>query len=222
MKIPEMEPYTQWTMPTKSHKYLKINEKWREIDVTHVNQWLLLSDCAALSASTWNCEKVSLQCNIRTSTRQAATPCGVQLVKATCKPGAARILLQDRYFGMLQDDARYVTQCYTTVGNQEICLGYISSYMGYILVSLYIYMRLYEDILPDAVIVTGSTSPAVQTATLSAVGRAQRHSHRSALPASPALEAPMLQEVSLGQWRTPRHLSGFPGLKTSSNDPAEY
>lgn len=104
-----MEPYTQWAMPTKSHKYLlKINEKWLEIDVTHVNQWLLLSDFAALSASTWNCEKVSLQCNIRTSTRQAATPCGVQFVKATCKPGAARILLQDRYLGMLQDDARYV------------------------------------------------------------------------------------------------------------------
>jgi len=94
-------------IPTNTYK---INEKWLEIDVTHVNQWLLLSDFAALSASTWNCEKVSLQCNIRTSTRQAATPCGVQLVKATCKPGAARILLQDRYFGMLQDDARYVTQ----------------------------------------------------------------------------------------------------------------
>lgn len=71
----------------------------------------------------------------------------------------------------------------------------------------------------------GSTSPAVQTATPSAVARARRHSHRNARPASPAREAPALQEVSLGQWRTPRHLgagvsSGFKG--TSFNDPAEY
>jgi hypothetical protein len=64
-----------------------------------------------------------------------------------------------------------------------------------------------RNMFPDAVIVPGSTSPAVQTATPSAVGRAPRHSHRSALPASPALEAPTLQ-VSLGQWRIPRHLSG--------------
>ena len=164
--------------------------------MTHVNQWLLLSDFVALSASTWNCEKVSLQCNIRT--RYVRVP-GKRPPLAVCnssKPPANQGLQGSCYridtwecFKMMQDMYRYVM--YNSGQSRKFKK----------------YARNICFLMPSCHQVPGSTSPAVQTATPSAVGRAQRHSHRSALPALPALEAPTLQ-VSLGQWRTPRHLSG--------------
>lgn len=80
---------------------------WRSMR-PNMNQWPLLSEVAASSASAYGVVR-KFPCT-DTHGRQAATPCGVQLVKAICNTAAARILLQDRYLRMLQNDARYVLQ----------------------------------------------------------------------------------------------------------------